>query len=84
MSRDDHHTDETPEGEFYEGTAYGDDDEFMTSEAREDDSWWDEGLVSLLLVTGVVLFLLPEPATSTIGIVLVISGLVLWAIDWLA
>lgn len=44
----------------------------------------DEGLIGLLLVVGVVLFLIPEPATSGLGILLVVAGVVLWILDWLA
>ena len=36
----------------------------------EGGSWWDEGLITLLLVGGLALFLFPEPATSAVGIVL--------------
>lgn len=48
-----------------------------------DDGWWDGGLITLLLVVGVVLFLFPEPATSALGIFLVVTGAVLWLVDWL-
>lgn len=47
----------------------------------DDDSWLDEGLIGLLLVTGVVLFLFPEPSTSALGILLIVTGLIGWAID---
>lgn len=43
-------------------------------------SWWDEGLISLLLVVGIVLFLIPEPATSGLGILLVGAGVMLWLV----
>ena len=46
-----------------------------------DGSLWDEGLVSLFLVCGVVLFLFPEPTTSFVGIGLIIVGLVAWLVD---
>lgn len=49
-----------------------------------DDGWLGGGLVTLLLVAGIVLFLFPEPATSALGIFLVIAGAVLWVIDWAA
>jgi hypothetical protein len=48
----------------------------------EGDSWWDEGLISLLLVAGVVLFVIPEPATSALGILLISVGVVAWLVDW--
>jgi hypothetical protein len=63
-------------------------DETGTRETRGEElgegSWWDEGLISLLLVVGIVLFLIPEPATSGLGILLVGAGVVLWLVDWLA
>ena len=56
----------------------------VRTEDTEDDSWWDEGLIGLLLVAGVVLFFFPEPATSAIGIGLITVGALAWIIDWLA
>lgn len=50
---------------------------------EEDGTWLDEGLITLLLVAGVVLFLFPEPATSAVGILLLLTGGVLWLLDWL-
>lgn len=58
--------------------------EGVGTEESDDGSWLDEGLISLLLVAGVVLFLFPEPATSAIGIGLVTLGALAWIIDWLA
>lgn len=65
----------------YGDETYGDD---VAAERDEKDSWWDEGLISLLLVGGVVLFLLPEPITSTIGIFSVAAGVILWVADALS
>ena len=48
---------------------------------ENDDSWWDEGLIGLLLIAGVVLFFIPEPTTSAIGIALVGVAVVAWIID---
>lgn len=63
-------------------------DEYSAREAdrtdESDESWWDEGLIGLLLVAGVVLFFFPEPATTAIGIGLIAVGVVAWIIDWLA
>jgi hypothetical protein len=39
------------------------------------------GLVGLLLLVGIVLFLFPEPATSGIGIALIVAALVLWVVQ---
>jgi hypothetical protein len=36
------------------------------------------GLATLTLVVGVILFLFPEPATSTLGLVLLAIGAVMW------
>ena len=50
----------------------------------EDDngSLWDEGLITLLILGGVILFLFPEPFTSGLGIVLIGVGVIAWLIDW--
>lgn len=48
---------------------------------REGGGWWDEALISALLVAGVVLFLIPEPATSLLGIALIAIGVLAWVID---
>ncbi|WP_224449139.1 hypothetical protein [Haloprofundus salilacus] len=36
----------------------------------------------LLIVAGFVLFLIPEPATSTLGIGLMLFGLAYWFYEW--
>ncbi|NHN57651.1 MULTISPECIES: hypothetical protein [Halorussus] len=63
--------------------GYADDDEYDSAYDDEDDdgSWWDEGLIGLLLVAGVVLFFFPEPFTSTVGIALIALGIIAWAAD---
>ena len=50
----------------------------------EDDGWLDEGLIGALLVAGVVLFLIPEPATSMLGIMLIILGVAAFVADALS
>lgn len=50
--------------------------------ADEEGTWLDEGLITLTIVAGVVLFLFPEPATSGLGILLIAIGVVAWLIDW--
>lgn len=64
----------------YENDTYTDDeyDNEGYDEEEDDDSWWSGGLISLLLIGGVILFLFPEPATSGIGMLLVGAGLILW------
>lgn len=50
---------------------------------REDEgTWLDEGLISLTIVAGVILFLFPEPGTSALGILLITVGVVAWVVDW--
>ncbi|QLG26016.1 hypothetical protein HUG10_05725 [Halorarum halophilum] len=74
-------TDETAPGdERYDAAdeAEGGD---VVPEGEDGGSWWDEALISILLVAGVVLFIFPEPATSMLGIVLIAVGVVAWLID---
>lgn len=52
-----------------------------STDAEKSDSWWDVGLITLLLVAGVVLFVFPEPVTSGLGILLVLTGAALWLVD---
>ena len=80
--------DDAYEDEMYDEGAHGartsDDRAVDESRAeREGNGWWDEGLISMLLIVGVVLLLFPEPATSTLGVVLIIAGLVAALIDWI-
>lgn len=65
-------TDDAYDDTYDETAVYGDEDE---------GSWWDEGLISLLIIAGVVLFFFPEPATSMLGIVLILIGAVAWLVD---
>ena len=63
---------------------YRDDADESYVEGASDDGdggWWDEGLISLFLVCGVVLFFFPEPTTSFVGIGLIAVGTVAWLID---
>ena len=39
------------------------------------------GLAPLLIVAGIVLFLFPEPATSTAGVLLIAGGVVLYIVN---
>ena len=50
----------------------------------EEGTWLDEGVISLTLLAGVVLFFFPEPATSAFGILLLGVGVVAWIADALA
>jgi len=51
------------------------------AESDDDDGWLGEGVITLALVAGLVLFLFPEPATSAVGIALVGLGVVAWVAD---
>ena len=54
------------------------------TEKPEDEVFLDEELIPILLIAGVLLFLFPEPATSALGIVFVVIGVVLWLRDVIA
>lgn len=73
----------TYEGEDYEGTY--DEDAYGETTADSDDdgggSWWEEGLAGTLILVGVVLFFIPEPATSMLGIALISLGVLTWVVD---
>lgn len=57
------------------------DPEMVYADGREaDDSWLTSGLAWALLGSGVVLFLFPEPATSMVGIGLIVAGLAAWVL----
>lgn len=63
----------------------GGEEDQTTDESR---NWFDRmraeyGLSSLLLVVGIILFLIPEPATSTAGLLLIGAGAFLWIAGWL-
>ena len=76
--------DETYGAERYEGErsrpAYGGADTDRVD--GDEGTWLDEGLITLLIVVGVVLFLFPEPGTSALGILLIGVGVVAWLVDW--
>ena len=69
MSRDDANDD------YRDGT---------TPTGDENDRFLDEELIPILVVGGLVLFLFPEPVTSSLGIVLVGIGFGLWVWDLLS
>ena len=67
---------ETPyDEEPHKGAGESPDDE------ADSESLWDEGLITLLIVSGAILFLFPEPVTSGIGILLLFMGVVGWLVD---
>lgn len=65
---------DTPGEEYEHGVA--------ENPSERAESWWEGGLATLLLVAGVLLFLFPEPATSGLGVLLILAGAVVWLIDW--
>jgi hypothetical protein len=48
---------------------------------EEDGGWWDEGLIATTLIVGLLLFLFPEPLTSSVGFFLMLAGAVAWLLD---
>lgn len=58
-----------------------DEDAYDADAYEEDEGWWDEGLVGMLLVGGAILFFVPEPATTTIGIIMMVTGVAVWVAD---
>lgn len=59
-----------------------------TEESDDEKGGWLEqarakyGLGTLLVAAGVVLFLFPEPATSTAGLLLIGAGALIWLVGW--
>lgn len=43
----------------------------------------EEEQASLLIIIGVILFVIPEPITSVIGIIVLILGIATWVADWI-
>ena len=82
------------EDELYEDDPYATDESYGTDEyGYDEDDWeededesiwrfWDEGIITLLIVGGGVLFLFPEPATSGLGVLMLGAGVLLWLVDW--
>lgn len=70
-----------PTGEDVARATGASDGRMVYAGVREgDDTWLTRGLASMLLVTGLILFLFPEPATSMLGIGLMVAGLVVWTV----
>ena len=65
----------------YDENAYEDTDDSFSDE-DSNGSLWDEGLITLLLVAGVILFVFPEPISSGVGILLITIGVIAWLVDW--
>ena len=67
-------------GDVARATAQSDDEMVYAGGREADDSWLTSGLAWALLATGLVLFLFPEPATSMLGIGLIVAGLAVWVL----
>lgn len=85
MSRDDPNDENEYYGDDrddpYSGDVYRADAEYERRpqyEASDEGEWLGMGTGVLLILAGVGLILFPEPATSTLGFVLVVVGLVVW------
>lgn len=61
--------------------AYAEEDYDGGTPDEDGGNWWDEGLITLLLIAGIVLFLFPEPTTSTLGVILIVIGVIAWLVD---
>ena len=84
------YTEEAYEEDEYRSADYPEDDygtdtydeSYDDSYAEDDDEGiLGESLALLLFVVGLVLFLFPEPGTSTLGLVLMVAALFVWAAD---
>lgn len=63
-------------------TGVADRDETAYDDYGENEgSWVDEGIISILVIAGFVLFIIPEPATTGLGILLMLAGAGLWIVD---
>lgn len=71
------------EDDVYDSDAYDQEDYDEATVAEDEDAGWDEGVIGTLLIVGLVLFLIPEPATSGLGVFLLALGAVGWIVDWL-
>lgn len=54
---------------------------YVAEEDEDEGGWWDEGMITLLIIAGAALFLFPEPGTSAIGILLLAAGVGGWIVD---
>ena len=54
----------------------------MTSERRSISDWIALASPGVLIVVGAVLFVVPLPPTSMIGVALIVLGVLLWAVEY--
>lgn len=55
----------------------------VNTERDVSDRFTGGGMAVLLVVAGVVLFIIPEPSTSMLGLALILIGLGAWAVGWM-
>ncbi len=75
--------DEGREGDEGEQRAVTDEAGDEYAAYGEDDASWT-GVAVALVAVGAALFLFPEPITSSLGVLLVVAGVGLLVVDWLA
>jgi hypothetical protein len=77
--------DEGAHPENRKDAEYDEDDyEYANAEGsvvEDDGSFLGESLAWLLFLSGLALFLFPEPATSTLGVGLMVASIVVWIAD---
>lgn len=54
----------------------------MASEKRSMSDWIALASPGVLIVVGALLFVVPLPPTSMIGIALIVLGILLWAVEY--
>lgn len=65
-----------------DGTVDATDDDLETA-SGDDHRWLDEGIFTAIILVGAALFVFPEPATSMIGVGLMLFGITGWLVDGL-
>lgn len=74
-------TDHGRDSGYDEGYEADDGTSYRREVARGDASaegGVDDGIIGVVVVAGIALFLFPEPATSVVGLALVVAGVVAW------
>ena len=56
----------------------------MASERRSISDWIALASPGVLIVVGALLFVVPLPPTSMIGIALIVLGILLWTVEYLS
>lgn len=74
--------DEAPNRGRVDGDYDASEEGYLDEYTARDGNGGGWGLPALLLAAGVILFLFPEPITSTVGILLVVAGVAVWLYEW--